>query len=116
MTYYIYLTTNPKKTVLYTGQTSNLRRRIREHYENRGKEGSFAGKYYCYNMLHIEEFSEMQHSIDRENEIKRMTREAKEQLISEANPKWFFLNDELFGVGWKNEPLRDEYVDKEEKQ
>ncbi len=77
MTFYVYITTNPNKTVLYTGQTSDIRRRIREHYENRGNQNKFAGKYYCYNLIHLEEFSTLAHSIDRENEIKNMLREKK---------------------------------------
>ena len=46
--YYVYITTNPHKTVLYTGLTNDLRRRIIEHFNNRGNKNLFAGKYYCY--------------------------------------------------------------------
>ena len=41
--YYVYIITNWRKTVLYTGVTNNLYRRIREHYANKGKEDTFAG-------------------------------------------------------------------------
>lgn len=45
--YFVYIITNPKKTVLYTGVTNNLYIRVRQHFENRGNnsnllEGIFA--------------------------------------------------------------------------
>jgi putative endonuclease len=110
MRFYIYITTNPNKTVLYTGLTNNLYRRIREHYENRGQNDSFAGKYYCYHLLHFEEFTEINTAIQRENEIKNMSREAKYELIQEGNPTFFSLNKELFGLDWMYRPLSDENI------
>ncbi len=32
--YYVYITTNPDKTVLYTGVTNDLNRRLEEHFED----------------------------------------------------------------------------------
>ncbi|MFL5731478.1 MAG: GIY-YIG nuclease family protein [Cytophagaceae bacterium] len=32
--YFVYITTNPAKTVLYTGVTNDLERRMQEHYES----------------------------------------------------------------------------------
>ncbi|MEO0585695.1 MAG: GIY-YIG nuclease family protein, partial [Bacteroidota bacterium] len=55
-TYYIYITTNPQRSVLYTGVTNDLNRRLKEHYENRGLPTSFAGKYYCYNLIYFDLF------------------------------------------------------------
>lgn len=90
-TYYVYITTNPKKTVLYTGVTNNLQQRMSQHYENRGKPESFAGKYYCYNLIYYEEYTEIKQAIEREKEIKLMRRELKEALINEVNPSWKFI-------------------------
>ena len=36
--YFVYITTNPNKTVLYTGVTNDLKRRLFEYQENKGKE------------------------------------------------------------------------------
>lgn len=90
-TYYVYITTNPKRTVLYTGVTNNLQQRMNQHYENRGKPESFAGKYYCYNLIYYEEYIEVKQAIEREKEIKLMRRELKEELIKEINPTWKFI-------------------------
>jgi putative endonuclease len=90
--YYIYITTNPNKTTLYIGVTNNLSLRMHQHYENRGSNESFAGKYYCYNLIYWERFQYIQHAIEREKEIKKWNRQKKENLINSLNPKWDFLN------------------------
>ena len=79
--YFTYITTNPRKTVLYVGVTNDLERRLTEHYENRGKPEAFAGKYYCYNLLYSERHLKMIHAIEREKEIKLMSREEKANLV-----------------------------------
>jgi putative endonuclease len=94
--YFIYITTNPSFTVLYIGVTNNLERRICEHYLNRGKEDSFAGKFYCYNLLYYEHYQYIQHAISREKELKGWVKKKKLELIKTQNPKLNFLNNELF--------------------
>jgi len=41
--YFVYITTNPNRSVLYTGVTNDLERRITEHYLNRGNKTIRAG-------------------------------------------------------------------------
>lgn len=93
--YYVYITTNPKKTTLYIGVTNNLARRIREHYLNRGNKKSFVGKYHCFNLLYYERFNKIEDAIKREKQLKRWRREKKNDLISSFNPDWMFLNNKL---------------------
>ncbi|WP_375560915.1 GIY-YIG nuclease family protein [Bernardetia sp. OM2101] len=93
--YYVYITTNPRKTTLYTGVTNDLVRRLQEHYDNSGQKQTFAGRYYCYNLIYWEHFQWIQDAIDREKEIKGWRREKKEALINEMNPKWRFLNNDI---------------------
>jgi putative endonuclease len=93
--FYIYITTNPEKTVLYVGVTNDLRVRIYQHYENRGNRNSFAGKYFCYNLVYYEHFSHVEHAIEREKEIKKWRREKKVALIESTNPEWRFLNGDV---------------------
>ena len=94
--YYIYITTNPAKTVLYTGVTNDLDRRMEEHLEDHnGERKTFAGKYFCYNLIYYEYYPHIQWAIAREKQIKGMSRKKKEGLIAKFNPEWRFLNDPL---------------------
>ncbi len=86
--YYVYITTNPGKTVLYIGVTNNLQRRLSEHRENRNNKLKFTGRYFCYNLLYYEEYKYINDAISREKEIKKWRREKKENLINTLNPKW----------------------------
>lgn len=90
--YYVYITTNPSKTVLYTGLTNDLKRRIIEHYKNRGNPKSIAGKFYCYKLIYYEWFTDINAAIHREKEIKNMSRKLKIELISSNNKNWNFLS------------------------
>jgi putative endonuclease len=76
---------------LYTGVTNDLERRMLEHYENRGKKETFAGKYFYYKLIYFEIFNDIREAIEREKEIKDLSREKKEGLIAELNPRWNVL-------------------------
>ncbi|MDX5347417.1 MAG: GIY-YIG nuclease family protein [Hymenobacteraceae bacterium] len=89
--FFVYITTNPGKTVLYTGVTNDLPVRLQQHYQNRGNNNSFAGKYNCYNLLYYESFPGIEQAISREKEIKGWTRAKKDALIATVNPRWNFL-------------------------
>ncbi len=93
--FYVYIVTNPVKTVLYIGVTNDLRRRLYEHSENKGSKKSFAGKNYCYNLIYYEHFTHIEYAIDREKKLKKWSRKKKEMLIASTNPNWIFLNDEI---------------------
>jgi putative endonuclease len=90
--YYVYIVTNPDKNVLYIGVTNNLELRLAEHYFNKGTPKTFAGNYYCYNLVYYEEFQYIRDAIAREKELKRWRRAKKEALIKTKNPNWDLLN------------------------
>ena len=90
--YYVYLVTNPAKTAVYTGVTNDVRRRIQEHFDNRGNPSTFAGRYFCYNLVYYEAFDQINGAIAREKEIKGWTRAKKNALIEADNPQWLTLN------------------------
>jgi putative endonuclease len=96
--YFVYITTNPEKTTLYIGVTNDLDRRMTEHFNNRGNEQTFAGKYYCYNLIYYERHGYIQDAIEREKAIKKWRREKKNALIESLNPTWQFLNAEIMGL------------------
>ncbi|WP_258103586.1 GIY-YIG nuclease family protein [Marinoscillum sp. MHG1-6] len=100
--YFTYIITNPGKTVLYTGITNDLAQRLTEHFLNRGDKKTFAGRYYCHFLLYFERFSQPMHAIEREKEIKSMTRKEKEALINQGNPRWHSLNSMV--MDWPPHP------------
>ena len=94
--YFIYITTNPGRTVLYVGVTRDLYARMQQHAEdNINEKKTFAGKFFCYNLIYWERFQYIQDAIAREKEIKGWRREKKVDLIATMNPTWDFLNDTL---------------------
>jgi putative endonuclease len=90
--YYVYITTNPGKQVLYTGVTNNLSQRIIEHYLNRGNSKTFAGKYYAHVLVYWEHFHYVNDAIAPEKEIKGWSRNKKLNLIKNENPNLHSLN------------------------
>ena len=103
--YFTYITTNPTKTVLYTGMTNDLGQRMIEHYLNRGKKKTFAGRYFCYLLLYWENFQWVQDAKARERQIKGWTRAKKLELIKSQNPMLHTLNLSII----PNWPPKDAY-------
>lgn len=85
---FVYITANPGRTTLYVGVTNDLTRRLAEHRSNKGKPKTFAGRYFCYNLVYYETFADIRVAIRREKEIKLMNRKAKEDLIKITNPRF----------------------------
>ena len=88
--YFVYITTNPAKTVLYIGMTNSLERRIGEHTANRGKSKTFAGRYYCRKLIYWERYWSWSDAFERERQLKKWSRKKKESLINSVNPNWKF--------------------------
>lgn len=90
--FYVYILTNKAKTVLYTGVTNNLRRRLEEHNEKLNPQ-SFTAKYNLNYLIYYEKYGWIQQAIAREKEIKLLRRDLKLELIKEFNPNMEFLNN-----------------------
>ena len=93
--YYVYILTNQKKTVLYTGVTNELKERLYYHCNPEANSKAFTAKYKCFFLIYFERFEDVNFAIDREKQIKGWTRIKKEDLIKEFNPNWKFLNNEI---------------------
>ena len=94
--YYVYITTNKNKTVLYVGVSSNLKKRILEHEgEIDGKKHAFTARYNVFYLVYYERFDFIEHAIAREKQIKGWKRLKKNDLISSFNPNWEFLNNKI---------------------
>ncbi|MEQ8579337.1 MAG: GIY-YIG nuclease family protein [Balneola sp.] len=109
MDFAVYITTNPNRSVLYTGTTNTLSRRVIEHYLEKGKNNTFTGKTYCYNLVYYDLFPTMREAIEAEKRIKGKSRKWKEELISTFNPDWKFLNKEIVGEWPPKKVLEDPY-------
>jgi len=93
--YYVYIATNPERTVLYIGVTNNIEQRLSEHYFNKANPKTFAGKYYCYNLVYYEEFQYVKDAIASEKELKGWSRKKKDDLIKTKNRDLTFLNAQV---------------------
>ena len=96
MHYYVYILTNKNHTVLYTGVTGNLIRRIYEH-RNEADPNSFTAKYQVHKLVYFEETGDVKAAIQREKQIKSWSRDRKIDLIFEKNPHWVDLYNQILG-------------------
>ena len=93
--YFVYILANARRTVLYTGVTNDLARRMWEHRNHRGSR--FATKYHCCRLVFYEIFRDSYNAISREKQLKAGSRRLKMELIEARNPKWRDLYVDLCG-------------------
>lgn len=91
--YYVYIMTNKRNAVLYTGVTNDLKRRIYEHKEK--IVAGFSKKYNITKLVYYEIFEDPENAILREKQIKAGSRLKKIDLINSTNRAWVDLYDEL---------------------
>ncbi|MEN3189374.1 MAG: GIY-YIG nuclease family protein [Atribacterota bacterium] len=91
--YYVYIMTNKRNNVLYTGITSDLKKRIWEHKEKIAK--GFTEKYNINKLVYFEIYNDPENAIVREKQIKAGSRDRKIELIRKINPEWKDLYSEL---------------------
>jgi len=84
---FVYIMSNPTNTVLYTGSTCDLARRVEEH-QLKVLPGSFSARYHCIKLVYSERCESLEEAILREKQIKGGSRKKKESLIKQMNPKW----------------------------
>ncbi len=91
--YFVYILTNRSHTVLYTGMTNDLPRRMDEH-RARLKPG-FTRRYNVDRLVWYEVYDAPRSAIAREKQIKAGSRKRKVALITGHNPEWRDLWPEL---------------------
>jgi putative endonuclease len=79
MKYYVYILQCSDHT-LYTGYTNNLKRRLKEHNESRGRH--YTSGRGPVKLIYSEEFQTQREAMRRELKIKSWTREKKLALIN----------------------------------
>ena len=96
MRYFVYILTNRNNTVLYTGVTNDLIRRVYEH-KNNADPNSFTAKYKVHKLVYFEETSDVNSAIEREKQIKSWSCDKKIALVYKSNPKFYDLYPKLLG-------------------
>jgi putative endonuclease len=91
--YCVYIVTNQRNTVLYTGVTGDLAARAYQHREKllRG----FTVRYNVSRLVYYEAGYDASGAIAREKQIKAGSRQKKIDLINGFNPEWRDLYDDL---------------------
>ncbi len=79
--------TNKRKTTLYIGVTSDLKRRISEHKQH-FYNNNFTDRYEIELLIYYEKWDTIVEAIVREKQLKGWIREKKENLINSKNPGW----------------------------
>ena len=104
--YCVYIMTNTHNTVLYTGVTNNLQRRVLEHKSGTGSK--FSSKYNVDKLVYFEcgddvnaatpalQRTQCGASVAREKQIKAGSRKKKMDLVNSTNSEWKDLFDEFF--------------------
>ena len=90
----VYIITNQRNTVLYTGVTGSIVGRI-YHHKNKSVS-SFSNKYNLDKLVYYEIFEDINLAIKREKQIKAGNRKKKIELINKFNPEWKDLYTTLF--------------------
>jgi putative endonuclease len=91
--YYVYIMTNENNTVLYTGVTNDLPRRVHEHKNKLAK--GFSKRYNITKLIFYEACDDIESAILREKQIKGGSREKKVQLVNSMNKEWSDLYETL---------------------
>ncbi len=101
--YYVYIMTNRYDTVLYTGVTNDLVKRVAQHRE-KATPGSMS-HYNVVKLVYYETYEDVTAAIAREKQIKGGSRKKKVDLVNSMNSEWRDLYEELeqglaFVGGW----------------
>ncbi|NQU83337.1 MAG: GIY-YIG nuclease family protein [Parcubacteria group bacterium] len=91
--YYVYILSSNSGT-LYIGVTNDIERRVSEHKQ--GLIKGFTKKYNCKKLVYYEDYTDIKQAITREKQLKKWSRNKKQNLIKTLNPTW-----KDFSLEWK---------------
>ena len=91
--YCVYILTNKRHTVFYTGVTGDLRARVHQHREK--LLPGFTKWYNVDKLVYYEAGHDATDAIAREKQIKAGSRQKKIDLIDSTNPDWRDLYEDL---------------------
>ena len=80
MAYFVYILRTSSNT-LYTGQTSNLGRRLKDHKEKSSRSAKYIRYFPSFELVYTETFPSRIEAMRRELQLKRWSKAEKEALI-----------------------------------
>jgi putative endonuclease len=92
-TAFVYILTNGNNSVLYSGSTTSLKKRIYHHRNKMIPE--FSKKYFLQKLVYFEACPDKNTALKREIQLKKGSRKSKLALIDNFNPQWIDLYDQL---------------------
>jgi putative endonuclease len=92
----VYIMANRRRTVLYTGVTSDLQTRVWQH-KTKHEPHSFTARYNVDQLVYFGTTANIAAAIAREKQIKSGSRASKVALIEAANPEWRDLSEGWYG-------------------
>lgn len=92
--YYVYIMSNWNDKVIYIGVTGNLEKRVYQH-KNKIIEG-FTKRYNINKLVYFEDTKDVKEALEREKQLKKWSRQKKNDLINSMNPTWSDLSSEWY--------------------
>ncbi len=89
----VYIMTDEQCSLLYTGRTGNLKRRVAQHRSGNG--GVFTRRYNLVKLVYYEAVEDGLAARQRERQIKRSSKRQRLGLIESMNPQWVDLYMQL---------------------
>lgn len=89
----VYIMTDEQNSLLYTGRTANLKRRVAQHRSGNG--GVFTRRYSLVKLVYYELVQDVSAARLREKQIKRRSKKQRLTLIEKQNPDWADLYDQI---------------------
>lgn len=81
MAYTVYILRTSSNT-LYTGQTNNLEKRLKEHRNRTSKSAKYMRSFKSFELVYSEAHSTVSKALRREIELKKLSHKQKEMLIN----------------------------------
>jgi putative endonuclease len=89
----VYIMTDEAHTLLYTGRTGNLRRRVAQHRSGNG--GATTRRHNLVKLVYFELTEDALAAKLREKKIKRSSKKRRLGLIEGMNPLWSDLFEQI---------------------
>ena len=81
--FYVYILRTSSNT-LYTGQTNNLEKRLKEHQEKSARSAKYIRYFSSFDLAYSEELLTRREAMQREAQLKKLSRAEKEAVIRDG--------------------------------